>query len=389
MIKKMKTPATSCGLSVLIPDGENWNAVKVIRCLGQVPQNKMYVLSTSRSPLAKFSRYCAGCRHYNDNGDWVGAIKDMVRRSRIDVILPATFNGVELLSRNRWIMSEFVALSAVPDFGSLQMVHDKWDFYLFAKENGFPTATSVLIGSPQEVDLDLLNIDLIEYPALLKPVSEGGGCGIVKVLNRGDFGRAWTSKGLMGNRKYILQSYIPGIDLCLQVFCRQGEILNYTLQRSTCSADNYFGPQRVMDFVEDQAVVDMARKIVAAMNWEGIACIDFRIDSRDSTIKLIEVNPRFGQAVLGSLVAGVNFPLIACLDAVGAELPNTQYQITKYAHPAVHGKMLVSRLTGKGLPVDIKWQQSGLRFTAADPLPEMVDASRRMARKLKHLLVSK
>ena len=45
-----------------------------------------------------------------------------------------------------------------------------------------------------------------------------------------------------------------------------------------------------------------------ALKWSGIVNIDFIYDENDKQAKILEVNPRYWQSLLGSLFAGVNFP---------------------------------------------------------------------------------
>ena len=44
--------------SVLIPDGGGYDALKVMRCLGQASEVTTHVLTGFHLPLARFSRYC-------------------------------------------------------------------------------------------------------------------------------------------------------------------------------------------------------------------------------------------------------------------------------------------------------------------------------------------
>jgi predicted ATP-grasp superfamily ATP-dependent carboligase len=378
-------------ISVLIPDGETWDAVKVLRCLNRVSGITTHVLANMRLPLARFSRYGSSCHCHTSESDedWIRAIRNIVRSLGIDVILPVTQKGVEFVARNRTVISEFVAIPPLADFELIMMAQDKWAFNCFAVQNGFPVPASVLIGRAGEASVASLDLDSVEYPALLKPTLLDGGFGIVKVKEPSDLARAWNDEHIIKGCQYMLQSYVPGVDLCLQVFCKGGEILVYTVQKSLLLSENYFGPQRIMEFTEDNGIVELASRLVSAMGFEGIACIDFRIDAPGQTVKILEINPRFGQAILGSLVAGINFPLLACVDALGLEYPHMQYKTVKYAHPVPSLKMILSRFIGRSACRTIPWQECGLQFTCNDPMPELVDAVRKITRPLKRLIVGR
>ena len=377
-------------MSVLILDSGNWDTLKVLRCLGQVPTIKVYVLSNNRFPITRFSRYYKHWHYHRDVNDerLLETVKKLTQQWKIDVLLPTALEEIWFLSRNYEAASKIAAIPTLANTKLISLANDKWAFYQFLTQTGLPVVPTVYIGKTGR-PMQAVDVDSIEYPALLKPVSGKGGFGIVKVANFLDLERAWHDEHIMKNSHYILQSYIPGTDVCLQVFCKAGKISVYTLQKSLSESNSYFGPQRIMEFLTNEEIHSLGENITSTLKWEGTACIDFRIDARDQKPKILEFNPRFGQAVLGSLVAGVNFPLIACCSAFNIEYP-TKYKDTIYVHPIPSAKIFFSHIFGRNRPsIQLKWSESGLKFTCSDPLPEIVDLSHRIGRQLKHRLTRK
>ena len=372
-------------ISVLIPDAEDWQTVKVLRCLGQISTVSAHILSKKQKPLSRFSRFCKSYHHNpgKNESDWIKEINSLVEKLRINVILPVSLKGVVFISKSRKDISDFASVAPLADPEIIALANDKWAFHKFISREHLPSIPTLYIGNTGDNILSE-NLDSIEFPALLKPASEAGGFGIVKAANASELEHAWRDKRIMKNRHYILQSYIPGIDICLQVFCKSGRILAYTVQKSLCKSNgDYYGPQRIMEFVLDEDILALGKKIISLMNWNGIACIDFRIDARDGKIKTLELNPRFGQAMLGSLTAGVNFPILACYSAMNMDYP-VAYRNTKYAHPTASVKVLVSSiLKKKSLSTKLRWRESGLKYTCNDPMPEIVDFMNRTVSRFK------
>ncbi|MDD5327566.1 MAG: ATP-grasp domain-containing protein [Phycisphaerae bacterium] len=381
----MNTLITVPQMSVLVPDGEGYDTLKVLRCLGQAPEVKTHILSQVRWPITRFSRYSAKSHYHTsqNDADWIVAIRRVVQQCKIDVVLPATMKGLELISQNREVFLEASAIPPIPELDMLKTAQDKWSFQRFAEGQGLPVVPTLFVAHGKRIVANSSELDSIEYPVLLKPTNEMGGRGIVKIYSPSDFYYSVEHKKILNEgHEYILQSYIPGVDFCLGVFCEEGRILAYTLQRNLISSENYFGYQKVMEFVKDDRIIELGTQIVSAMAWNGIAFIDFRVDERDGTVKLIEVNPRQGRALLGSLAAGVNFPLISCLSAMGITCSNSQRENTRYAHPSAFLHMLTSRVLARPTPVRLKWSESGWRFSISDPLPDIVEAIN-CARKIK------
>ena len=117
------------------------------------------------------------------------------------------------------------------------------------------------------------------------------------------------------------------------------------------------------------------------MSWDGMAFIDFRIDNRDNSMKLLEVNPRLGRAFLGALSAGVNFPLNMCFSALGIDITDKQRESVRYAHPSAYVQNIMARIKGKKVPVKLKWSESGLKYSVSDPIPEFVETFRKVTKR--------
>ena len=383
----IRTRGNFQSVSVLIPDGEDsLEIVKVLRCLGQVPEFTVHVLSKARSPSARFSRHCDHLHHHSSENDdeWIEAVKAIARQWEIDVVLPVTLRGVQLISQRREAISKVSAIPPIPEYELIELAQNKWSVYQFATQNGLPAVPSVFIGKAGEPISVSPDLDSIEYPALLKPTSQSGGSGIVKVDNPSDLENAWKDERIIKGSEYILQSYIPGFDVSFSVFCQSGEVIAYTLWKELLPSKEPFHVPRLVEYTEDEHAVDVGRRLVSAIGWNGVADIDLIFDKRDKTVKILEINPRFWQSLLGSLTAGVNFPLLACLTAVGAECPEMkQTRPIKYARPSASVHMLLSRLVGKKLAEGYRLRDSAIRFTLTDPLPELVYTLRKLARRFR------
>ena len=55
-----------------------------------------------------------------------------------------------------------------------------------------------------------------------------------------------------------------------------------------------------------------------ALNWKGIAMVEWKVDPRDGRPKLMEVNPRFWGSLELAVRSGVDFPVLYAQAAAGA-----------------------------------------------------------------------
>ena len=73
----------------------------------------------------------------------------------------------------------------------------------------------------------------------------------------------------------------------------------------------------------------MLKGLMQALKWSSIVNIDFIYDENDKQAKILEVNPRYWQSLLGSLFAGVNFPYLAYLASLHIDFPRPELSIIR------------------------------------------------------------
>ncbi len=68
--------------------------------------------------------------------------------------------------------------------------------------------------------------------------------------------------------------------------------------------------------------------VKAALKWHGPAQVEFKRDTRDGSMKIIDVNSRYWGTLDVSIQAGVNFPLLACRMAMEGDIePVFDYEV--------------------------------------------------------------
>lgn len=360
-------------LSVLIPDGENEHVLWTARSLAHSKQVKLYILSDKRWTPVRFSRHCRLYRFKPtgaDRGARLDALAELTKRVHVDVILPVGEEGVMFVAAEREAVSRLAALPPIPALESLRTARNKWLLNRFAQQHNLPAPKSVLVTLDSAFDQRTSDL---AFPVLLKPTSLTDGQGIRRFDTASDLQEFLKGQdATLFKNRYLVQTYVPGSDMGLSVLCKDGEILAFTIQRGIISASHRFGPLMAMEFIRRDDVLEIGQKLVSALRWSGVAHIDFRCDSRDDRPKIIEMNARYWGSLLGSLVAGVNFPYLACLAAQGISFPMPEYRLSKYTYTTTVLKEGLLWFVGKSSLKGFAFQETGLRFFLADPFPEMV-----------------
>ena len=115
-------------ISVLIPDGESEFALFVMHCLAPRHDVRIHVAGEGRWPSTRLSRFCASYTRIPakvDETSWLSIVSDIVRRRRIDVLLPVGPRGISATVRHREALTSFVAVVPTPTAESLATADDK------------------------------------------------------------------------------------------------------------------------------------------------------------------------------------------------------------------------------------------------------------------------
>lgn len=88
------------------------------------------------------------------------------------------------------------------------------------------------------------------------------------------------------------------------------------------------GPSTLCESVADVRLMDLGRTMLRALEWRGVAMVEFKQDRRTGEYKLLEINPRFWGSLPLALQCGVNFPLHQVRLALGEEVaPQGDYAV--------------------------------------------------------------
>jgi predicted ATP-grasp superfamily ATP-dependent carboligase len=197
-------------------------------------------------------------------------------------------------------------------------------------------------------------------------VNTGGGDGIHKINSKKELIKyIKTNKPI---NSILLQEFINGFDLGCNVLCSNGQIIAATIQKGNLYNNIPYSPQIGLQFIKEDKVMELAEKLMKSLNWSGVANIDMIYDRDNDQMQILEINPRFWLTIDASAIAGVNFPYLYCLQALGINFEIPAYTNLKY-------------LNLKGLVKSVRknpffmfnfkfiWNNTPFKFAIKDPIP--------------------
>ncbi|MFZ4413692.1 MAG: ATP-grasp domain-containing protein [Bacteroidales bacterium] len=366
----MKNQLNNDNFSVLIPDGESVYTILVLRCLGQLKNINIYVLANQSFASSRFSRYTTQFFSYSKlSGDKgrINEINKIIRKKKIDIILPVDEALIHLLSKQREKLEKDIPIAPIPNTEVFEIAQNKWLFAEWLKKEQLPTPPTILFQNNARFSASL---SLLTFPVLLKPVYGGGGIGIRLFENAAELND--FCKDFNGREKHIVQSFIDGYDIGCNVLCKDGKILSHTIQKGFISASLPFCSSSNLDFYEDENVLLFVSKVIAKLKWTGIVNFDLRYDEKENQLMVIEMNPRYWASLLGSLATGINFPYLACILGLNRELPIVKAKPIRFVQAKVAFKIMIKRIFNTKHAGEY-FDHSTIDFFKKDPFPKAME----------------
>lgn len=359
---------TTRPLSVLLLDDSDRLSLLVARCLAAAPGIRTHVATYDPRTMLRYSRHVSSCHTVSwetDDARLIEVLRGIIRLHRVDVLLPTSELAVRFVATYREILVNSCVCMATPSPDLFDAVVDKSRASDLMRLHAIPTPETLTFPSISEARLP----DGVEYPVVVKPLRGSGGNRMRFVRNSRDLERLKESPDGAGS--VLVQRFIPGYDIDCSVFCRDGEILAYTVQKGFLEHPVRFGPAVGIEFTHDAGALAVARGVMRSLRWNGIAHIDMRYDRERDRIVVLEINPRFWISIIGSLHAGVNFPHLACLAALGVPFSLPAYRSGPFLwRPQTAFRVGLRASLRPGSPFS-GFGQTVIPYLLRDPLPEL------------------
>ena len=293
--------------SVLVTDGLWRKSLSAVRSLGRQGL-EVGVTGDSRFTTSFYSRYCSRrvmLPKAADADRFIEAFLAEIRSHHYDVIIPMEDDTIRVLLEHRDEVERYARLP-LPETSSFATASDKAATLALAGELGIAHPWTCQPQSEEELHQLLPTVPL---PAVIKPVNSSGSRGLHY---------ASTQEELLDGFRTVLARYGPplvqeripegpGVGAAL-LFGRGHEPLAGFTYKRLREYPVHGGPSTLRESTHDPALLDAAVRLLKALNWYGVAMVEFKVDPRDNVAKLMEINPRFWGSLELANASGVNFP---------------------------------------------------------------------------------
>jgi len=273
--------------------------------------------------IARFSRFRGAyfkCPPLADSDAFVDFLMKLAMREKLGktVLFPVSDTAVHILSKNRNRLEQHY-LVPTPAWEITRLAYDKKRTYKLAMEIGVPIPRTYF----PENEVDLFE-QALDYPVILKPAITAHFYPVthLKAIRANDPDELLCNyrhmSSIIDKSEIMVQEIIGGGPKNLFSFCSlfgngavKAKIMAVRLR------------QHPMDFGSSSTYVvtcnipqleELSTRILRGMNYYGLSEVEFMLDERDNTFKLIDINPRtWAWHTLGAK-AGVNFSALLFRD---------------------------------------------------------------------------
>lgn len=240
------------------------------------------------------------------------------------VLFPTDDASLLAVARNKTQLSYHYRVVA-ENWAIVRQLLEKIDTYDLASRLGIPCPRVQKVGNTSDAAAFARQVG---FPCLIKPsVSHSFfrrfGAKMILVQSEDELGDCLDRLDPHSG-ELMLSEYIPGDDTCgvnyNSFFLGDAPFSEFTAEKVRLKPQR-IGFPTVVRSCKVPKVIEYARTMLKALDYQGFSCMEFKRDVRDGVYKLMEVNARHNFSGMLALRCGFNFPYLSYAAATGAELP--------------------------------------------------------------------
>lgn len=306
-------------MNIIITNADFKHTLAAVKSLGK-RGIEVTAASHNRKSLSFYSKYCRHRIIYTNPENeelFISDILDIIKKNKYDVLLPVGYIVCHAISKYQEKLLPYVKIPIV-NFETMQIASDKNRTVEFAAKIGVITPKTIFPKSIEEVKAIS---DMIKYPVVIKIPR-----GIISIRYANSSQELVLSYNeIFSDHKYWIkndelpqiQEYIPGEGYGFFALFNHGEPRAIFAHKRLHEYPPTGGSSTMAQSIFDHDLNEIGIRILKALNWHGVAMVEFKKDARDNTFKLIEINPKFWGSLDLAIASGVDFPYLSskmCVD---------------------------------------------------------------------------
>lgn len=302
-------------MAVLVTGADQRQGLAVIRALGRRGISVVAAAPVDRC-IGFASRYAAVRWPHppplEQPAQFVSSLREAIKRFDVTLVMPVVESTLIVLNRYR-DQIEPLATLATASREAVDLSLDKARHLDLARREGIPIPTTVTPSSLEELDATRgsLRLPVVLKPSV-KPLGDGGDHPAFKVsfLMTWEALREQVAAYLRHGVQPVVQELCLGEGIgCGMLMDRGRAVQCYQYHRGRECPPTGGVPVRYASMPVWPHVRDYSERLLRAMNWHGVAQVEWKVRPGTQEMTLMEVNGRFWASLPGAIHAGMNFPV--------------------------------------------------------------------------------
>ncbi len=318
-------------LSILILD-QGRQALPFLRSYAKAGYHTTVICNTRLSE-SYFSRYpdkrLLWPSYMVDRNGYESRLFEYLEANRPEVTISVGDITADILSKNKERITRYTHITS-PDYPVFLRAADKLNLMQYCMKNNLP--------SPRTYDLNDATLEdipnMLEFPVIVKPNRGLGAIGVERYNSFDELVIGYRKlKAAHGN--LIVQEFIPqdgGMQYQAEAFVDANGRVKVCM---VILKPRFFpvngGTSTANVTIRHPDIEKTTVDLLEGLNWKGAADVDFILDPRDNTAKILEINPRVTAGIKIGFTAGIDYADLHIKLALGQDIPEiTEYKLGVY-----------------------------------------------------------
>lgn len=301
--------------SIVVLQTPKLHGVECVRSLSRAGVHTIAVASSRINP-AVWSRYTDESlvipSPNNDLSTYSDILQLLAQRTDVRTILPVSEPDIYVLAKHRPELARYVS-PLWPSLETLNVAHDRLRMAEAAMNAGIPVPVTRPLGEADSIEGDL--IVKPRYALLTNDYVDSYDENTCRRISKTKYFQSNSEidhQALQTEFAHepIVQEFVSGagVEYSCRVLCDHGEPVVASMKRQL-RGDSYAGGGSVYrESMYDSRLKELTTTLLEAIDWHGIASVEFLKDTETGEFMLMEINPRFPGSLSMDLQAGVDFP---------------------------------------------------------------------------------
>ncbi|MBC7107310.1 MAG: ATP-grasp domain-containing protein [Methanomassiliicoccales archaeon] len=365
----------SNSIKILITDANYKHTLGAVRSLSKAG----FIVDAigKKISLAGMSRYLNSIA-YDDrlfDENHIDEFLDFLANKSYEVLLPIGARSVRLVAKFKKEIEKYCR-TPVSEIEKVDYCLDKKKTCDLAKSLGISVPESF------EVDFSKEKIDLpskMRYPVFVKgsheihkrrPSIAKNEKELIEIL------RKWQNDAFSRDHSPLIQEFIQGHGFGYFALYKKGRCIQSFMHERIRESPAIGGPSTCAVSIFDEELMSLGQKLLDALEWHGVAMVEFRRDGRTKEYYLMEINPKFWGSLDLAIACGVDFPTMAVNMALDKEIvPIEKYEVGVKFHWPFDGEIAHAIENPSAIPSimkDLLNPDVRSNLWRSDPLPSFL-----------------